>query len=187
MFSFRNDGRGGRGTPMFLAICCFWIPLLLSSSCLMSGQTGNPDLGTSGQYESLVIWRAIKRELTGRTGADYWRENIKGYLIPGGAEGLRRLTGFIISSTPAEHPNAIVLGILDRHTPEVRLRFVDRRRNRVYASRPFPVGREVQFQGVGIEFVAVPFLVTFEADLNWVTVSEPRSRASEPASKTPTK
>jgi hypothetical protein len=145
---------------MSLTMRCLSIPLLLSSSCLMPGRTGNPDLGTSGQRESLVIWRAIKRELMGRTGADYWLENIKGFLIPGGAEGVQRLTGFLISSTPAEHPNAIVLGILDRNTPEVQLTFVDRRRNRVYASRPFPIGGEVQFQGVGIDFVAVPFLVT---------------------------
>ncbi len=112
-------------------------------------------------------------------------KNIKEFLIPGGAEGVQRLTGFIISSTPADHPNTIVLGILDRNTPDVQLRFVDRRGNRAYANRPFPVGGEVRFQGVGIDFVAVPFLVMLEADLNWVAVSEPRSRASELDSQTP--
>jgi hypothetical protein len=118
------------------------------------------------------MWRAIKRQLLTPNGLQYWQENIKDSLIPGGAEGLARLTGFVIASTPTEHPTTLVLGIIDKKIPEVELRFVDRRQRRVFATRPFPVGTKVQFQGVGIDYVSAPFRVTFEADLNWVTISK---------------
>jgi hypothetical protein len=79
------------------------------------------------QGDAVRVWRLIKRDLVAKDGREYWGQNIKHSLIPGGAEGVGRFRGVVISSTPREHPNVIVLGILDKNVPEVEMRFIDSR------------------------------------------------------------
>lgn len=146
---------------------------MLVCSLSIPSQTVTDNLDTSDQH-ALSIWRAIKRQLLAPDGLEYWQQSIKNCLIPGGADGVKRFTGFVIKSTPTEHPTTLDLGIIDETVSEVELRFVDRNRRGAYASRSFPVGTKVHFQGVSIDYVSAPFRVTFEADSSWVTPSKSR-------------
>jgi hypothetical protein len=112
---------------MFSSPLC--IGLLISALAAPGQRT--PDFGRSERSQALEVWQSIKRDLSAPDGLDYWENNIKDALIPGGAAGVNRFPGFVISSKPSKHPNVIVLGILDNKVPEVELRLVDRRRNPV--------------------------------------------------------
>jgi len=144
---------------------------LLVSALLVRVQQ-DPDPFSTDPIQALEVWRAIKRSLSATNGQDYWKQDIKGTLIPGGAAGVNCFRGFVISSKPTKLPNVIVLGILDKKIPEVELRFLDRNRSPVHLEDSFPNGTEVQFQGVAVDFVREPFRVIFQVDPSWITISK---------------
>jgi len=106
----------------------------------------------------LFLWLGIKKELAGPNGASYFESTIKGAALPGGAEGVQRLKGKVISQKPAARPKEVVVGIQDPNQPEVTLRF----------ENPLPtkadVGTEIEWEGVAAEFTSEPFMLTMDVE-----------------------
>jgi len=69
------------------------------------------------------LWSSIKTELTGPNAQEYFDGNFKAALVPGGAGGVSRLTGTLLSVEPKEQPRVLVLAMSDRTRPEVTLTF----------------------------------------------------------------
>ena len=114
------------------------------------------------QSEPSSMWKNIKMVLIGPDGKDYFENSFKDAQIP-------TLVGTVVSSTPAVHPNELLVAIEDDHTPEVRLRLEKP------LEKPLTSGTKVSFEGVPYEFTKEPFLVKFNVEnLHFRAMSEPR-------------
>jgi len=108
------------------------------------------------------LWLSIKTELTGPDGENYFNNTVKGALLPGGVDGVRYLTGTLLSAEPATEPSVLVLAISDRITPEVTLRFKDSAWKDTHITGPLKLGSVITFEGVPATFTKEPFMVTFD-------------------------
>jgi len=127
-------------------------------------QIVRPDDGIHEWSAANSLWASIKASLTAVDGAEYFETNMKGALIPGGAGGVSRFRGTVVSSTPAEWPKTIVLALSGDGKPDVHLKL----------NEPWNVdvqpGTTVEFEGVAVEFTRMPFTVTFEVTASQVAV-----------------
>ncbi len=106
----------------------------------------------------LALWMTVKGELTGANGPAYFESSVKGALLPGGAGGVTKFKGKLISMTPPKAPKQLVLGITDASTPEVTLNLDEA------LAGTAPVGTELEFEGVASSFTAEPFKVIFDVE-----------------------
>ena len=113
----------------------------------------------------LKLWLSIKQALRGPNGQTWFESNLKDVFVPAGMEGVRSFTGTVLSSTPEEHPNELVLALSDNQTPEVTLHFIDEHGKPAHAKKPIPSGTRVAFDGIAKAFTGNPFMVTFEVGL----------------------
>jgi hypothetical protein len=98
-----------------------------------------------------ILWRSIKRELSGPHGREYFEQNIKDSQLPA-------LFGTLVSGAPADHPNTFLVAMADSHVPEVTLHLKE------HLEKPLPPGTPVKFEGVGEAFADRPFMLTFQVD-----------------------
>ncbi|HLH03130.1 MAG TPA: hypothetical protein VKX25_10190 [Bryobacteraceae bacterium] len=105
------------------------------------------------------IWFGIKQQLQGDQGQQFFDNNLKGFEVPGGAEGVKNFTGTVISIDPPERPTKVTLGVQDPKTADATLTF----------SQPLPasaldkikVGQTLEFSGVVDSFTKDPYMLTF--------------------------
>jgi len=100
----------------------------------------------------LAIWIELKQALTAADGENYFAM-LKDAKLP-------KLKGKLVSHEPATNPKKLVIGISDAALGEVTL---------VVAEKGFLPGKmepggEIEFEGVGKEFVKDPFMVTLEIE-----------------------
>jgi hypothetical protein len=132
------------------------LALSLLAPVATSAQTQKPPRANSREF-----WKIIKDALTAPDGQDYFENNLKGAMVPGGADGLERLTGTLLSAEPAAHPAVLIVAISDARTPEATLRLKDTDWNDAHLNGPLMPGSVIQFEGVPISFVKEPFMLTF--------------------------
>lgn len=106
----------------------------------------------------LALWMSIRKELTGPQGVEYFETRMKNAALPGGAAGVERFKGTVISMTPANRPKEVVIGIADANTPEVTLKFETPLPNK---AEP---GTQIEFEGVATAFTPDPFMITFDVE-----------------------
>jgi hypothetical protein len=105
------------------------------------------------------IWYAIKQQLTGDQGDQFFNSNVKDAEVPGGSEGVKTFNGTVISIDPPDRPTKIVLGIEDPAKPDATLTF----------TKPLPaaaldkikVGQKIDFSGVADSYTKEPYMLTF--------------------------
>ena len=127
---------------------------------LTLAQTGKPLPLNSREF-----WTIIKTALTAPDGQDYFENNLKGAMVPGGADGLDLLIGTLVSAEPVAQPAFLIVAISDAKTPEVTLRFKDSEWRDTHLNGPLMLGSIVQFEGVPISFTREPFMLTFEVSV----------------------
>ncbi|MGH9350557.1 MAG: tetratricopeptide repeat protein, partial [Terriglobia bacterium] len=101
------------------------------------------------------IWFSIKQSLQSQ-GDAFFNASVKGFQVPGGAEGVNNFTGTVISVTPSQ----VVLGIENPTVPDATLTF----------TTPLPqdalntikVGSQIQFSGIVDSYTANPYMLTFK-------------------------
>lgn len=127
----------------------------------------HPDLG---------LWRtAVKDPLVKDGGETYFEMNMKGTLLPGGASGVQRFKGQIISMTPETRPKQIVLALEQPGVPDVTLDLSQALPGKMDA------GEELQFEGVAKSYTSQPFMVVLDVDPKQIdgwtgkNVAQPRS------------
>ena len=139
-------------------------PMLVMSALLavsFAGQWPKPETITAKQ-----LWMQIKSNLIGPGGQQYFDENFKSAMVPGGAGGVWVLTGTLLSAEPSEQPRVLVVALSDGTTPEATLRLKDTDWNDTHIAGPLMHGSSIQFEGVPISFTREPFMVTFEVSMN---------------------
>lgn len=110
---------------------------------------------------SREFWTIIKAALTAPDGQDYFENNLKGAMVPGGAGAVELLTGTLVSAEPASQPAVLIVAISDAKTPEVTLQLKDSDWKDTHLNGPVMPGSVIQFEGVPISFSKEPFMVTF--------------------------
>ncbi len=123
---------------------------------------------------SLALWKSIKDQLTAANGQSYFDSSMKDADLPGGAGGVQKFSGKLVSQEPALRPKKLVLAISDSTTAEVTLDL----------DTPLPgkadAGTVISFSGVAKEFAATPFNVTFAVEKKnvegWPVKAEPVRR-----------
>jgi tetratricopeptide (TPR) repeat protein len=127
---------------------------------------------------TLALWISIKRELSGANGPAYFDGSLKNSQIPGGVEvggqKIEKLKGKVVSTKPASKPKEIVVGVSSPDMSEVTLRF-----ETPLTVASVPVGTELEFSGVPVEYTADPFNLVFEV--------EPKDVAGLPKAAAPAK
>ncbi len=123
---------------------------------------------------SLALWKSIKDQLTAANGQSYFDSSMKDAALPGGAGGVQKFSGKLVSQEPETRPKKLVLAITDSTTPEVTLEL----------DAPLPgkadPGTPISFNGVAKAFTASPFNVTFSVQKKdvegWPVKAEPVRR-----------
>ena len=110
-----------------------------------------------------AMWRQIREALLADGGQAYFDGSIKGAGLPGGANGVNKFKGKLISATPDVNPKELVLGIVDGKVGEVTLKLDAALRGKM------DVGTELGFEGVATVFVKDPFMLTFEVEKAKIT------------------
>jgi tetratricopeptide (TPR) repeat protein len=104
----------------------------------------------------LATWLAVKENLTGASGEDYFASSVKDSQFP-------KLKGKVISQKPATRPTLVVIGIENAETPEVTLKL----------ENPLPgraePGQEIEFEGVPSAFSKSPFMLTIDVEPDKIT------------------
>jgi len=133
----------------------------------------HPDLG---------LWQtAIKEPLTKEGGDAFFEMNMKGALLPGGANGVQKFKGKIISMTPETKPKQIVLALEQPNVPDVTLDLSE-----ALPGKMDP-GAELQFEGVAKAYTKQPFMVVFETEPSkiegWTGKNPPKAPAGKARGK----
>jgi hypothetical protein len=110
----------------------------------------------------LDLWRTVKALLQKADEEATFESIVKGVLLPGETDGVKRLRGTVLSTRPAEAPSEIVLAISDTTTPEVTLKFVDDDGKADHSNAAITPGTRVAFAGVVTEFTRDPFMLIIE-------------------------
>ncbi|MBZ5634007.1 MAG: hypothetical protein LAO55_12865 [Acidobacteriia bacterium] len=125
----------------------------------------HPDLG---------LWQsAIKDPLIMDGGEAYFEMNMKGVLLPGGANGVQKFTAKIVSMTPETKPKQIVLALEQPNVPDVTLELSQALPGKMEA------GEALQFEGVAKSYTRQPFMLVLETDpdkiAGWTGKNPPKS------------
>jgi tetratricopeptide (TPR) repeat protein len=109
-------------------------------------------------HPDIALWNTIKTALMAPDGQTYFTNSMKGALLPGGANGVQKFKGAVISMEPATRPKTVVIGIADPKTPDATLKF----------DTPLPgkvdPGTVLSFSGIAESYSTSPFMVTFTVD-----------------------
>lgn len=133
----------------------------------------HPDLG---------LWQsAVKEPLTKDGGDAFFEMNMKGALLPGGANGVQKFKGKIVSMTPETKPKQIVLALEQPNVPDVTLELSE-----ALPGKMEP-GEELMFEGVAKAYTRQPFMVVFETEpdqvVGWTGKNPPKTSVSKATGK----
>jgi hypothetical protein len=106
----------------------------------------------------LALWVQVKQQLQGPGGPQYFAESVKEAALP-------KLKGKIVSIEPAVNPKKIIVGISDASAPEITITIAEGGSLRGKADP----GTEIEFESIGKEYTADPFMLTVEAEKEKIT------------------
>jgi tetratricopeptide (TPR) repeat protein len=132
----------------------------------------------------LALWMSVKKELAGASGAEYFEKSVKGFLLPGGVQGVAKFKGKLVAAVPPKNPKQLKVAIADAVTSEVTLVFEEP----LVGSAP--VGTDLEFEGAGTTFTSDPFNLTMDVDndklVGWPVTAAPGAKKGGGAAKPPT-
>jgi hypothetical protein len=133
---------------------------LVETPTALVAQRAKPEPITAKQ-----VWSIIKAALMAPDGGEYFENNLKGSMVPGGIDGVALFKGTLLSAEPAAKPSALVVSISDGTTPEVTLQMKESDWKDTHLNGPLMRGSVIQFEGVPISFTKEPFMLTFGASM----------------------
>ena len=110
--------------------------------------------------EAIALWKRIREGLEGKDGNAYAAQ-LKGAVFP-------KFPATVLAVKPRE----LLVSIADGKTPEVVVRLMA-----PWKGKPLLVGAELEFEGVGGEFVREPFRLMIDLDPAKLEVLERSNRA----------
>jgi len=107
---------------------------------------------------AMAMWQTIKTGLTGDNPDAFFEASVKDAELPGGANGVQKFKGTIISMTPATRPKEIVLAVEKPGVADVTLKF-----ETALPGKMDP-GEQLSFEGVAKAYTKDPYMLTIETD-----------------------
>lgn len=107
---------------------------------------------------ALAMWQTIKTGLTGDNPDAFFEMNVKDAELPGGADGVQKFKGTIISMTPAMRPKEIVLAVEKPGVGDVTLKFDEALPGKMEA------GEQLSFEGQAKSYTKDPYMLVLETD-----------------------
>ena len=142
--------------------------------CLVFAHAQPPDSGARDRS----LWNTIKRSLLAPGGDDFFEQNLKNALVPGGSDGVRGFRATVISV----RQSSIVLSVSDGKTPDVTIQL-----NSGAHPSGLAAGDTVLFEGVGERFQREPFMLTLEiyGQAGFIEKAKGTASVAHPATTTP--
>jgi tetratricopeptide (TPR) repeat protein len=106
----------------------------------------------------LTLWKDLKTNLTGPDGDNYFKNTVEGSGLPGGAGGVTKFKGKLISSKPALRPKEITIAIESPTVADCTLKLEE---GSTLPGSMEP-GGDIEFDGTAKAFTKEPFMLTFE-------------------------
>jgi len=122
----------------------------------------------------LAQWMAIRKELAGPNGDQYFDANLKNAAVP-------KLKGTVVAANPAVRSKELVLALSDATNPEVTLKL-----ETPLTGKP-EIGQTVEFEGVPSAFTKEPFNLTMDIENDKISGLKVDRVAPAPAKKGVTK
>lgn len=130
-------------------------------SVVSATQIANQNAATLNQRiesdPAFKIWFSIKQSLQSPQGGDaFFASSLKGFEVPGGANGVNDFTGTVISATA----NQVVLGVQDPKVADATLTFTKPLTPDQLSK--IQVGSQIQFSGEPDSYTANPYMLTIK-------------------------
>jgi tetratricopeptide (TPR) repeat protein len=106
----------------------------------------------------LTLWTTLRTSLTGADGDNYFATSVKDAALPGGAGGVNKFKGTLVSAKPELRPKEITLAIEKPGVADCVLKLAE---GATLPGKMEP-GGEIEFDGTAKEFTKEPFTLTFE-------------------------
>ena len=127
----------------------------IKSTVDLEGEKAAAAAAEAAANPMLALWRTIKTELTGDNGPAYFESSVKDAGLPGGANGVTKFKGKLVSTTPAVRPKELTLAI-EGTAADVTLKMEE----------PLPgmmeAGGEISFSGAAKAYTKDPYMLTFD-------------------------
>jgi hypothetical protein len=107
---------------------------------------------------ALAMWKTLRETLVADGGQAYFDASVKGAGLPGGANGVEKFKGKLVSATPEVNPKELVLGITDPKVGEVTLKLDSPLRGKMEP------GADIEFEGVATSYTKDPFMINFDVE-----------------------
>lgn len=129
----------------------------------IADEKAKADAAAAANDPAGAMWKLIRDALVADGGQAYFDEKIKGAALPGGANGVTKFKGKLVSATPDTNPKELVIGITDPKIGEVTLKLDAALRGKMEP------GTDIGFEGVPSAFTKDPFMVTFDVEKAKIT------------------
>jgi len=130
----------------------------------------------------LTLWvKTLKENLLKPDGDMFFEMNVKDAALPGGANGVTKFKGKIVSMTPATRPKEVELAIEKPGVADAKLVF-----ETALPGKMEP-GEELEFEGVAKSMTKEPFMITFAVEKDqltgWTGKNAPAAKSKATAKK----
>ncbi|HEX5431246.1 MAG TPA: hypothetical protein VFW83_04720, partial [Bryobacteraceae bacterium] len=145
----------------------------IQSSAQVAQAKADAAAADAAAHPQLTLWRTIREKLQSDGGAAYWDMFMKDALMPGGASGVMKFKGKIVSLKPETRPKQIVLAVENPGMGDATLNL-----DEALPGKMDP-GEEISFSGQAKAYTAMPYMVTFDvmkADIEGWTGKNPAPR-----------
>ena len=108
----------------------------------------------------LALWTDVKRGLTAPDGDGFFNDKIKDAALPGGAGGVTKFKGKLISAKPELRPKELTLAV---EKPGVADCIIKLDEGQTLPGKMDP-GGDIEFEGVAKAFTKEPYMLTLEVE-----------------------
>jgi tetratricopeptide (TPR) repeat protein len=113
----------------------------------------------------MAMWKTIKDGLTGSDPDGFFASSVKGAALPGGANGVTKFKGKLVSAKPEVRPKELVIAVQDP-AGDCTLKLAEGQTP--WAGKMEP-GGDIEFEGVATAYSKAPYMLTLEVEKDKVT------------------
>jgi tetratricopeptide (TPR) repeat protein len=108
----------------------------------------------------LAMWKTIKTGLTGDNPDQFFESTVKGTGLPGGANGVTKFKGKLISAKPEVRPKELTIAVEKSDVADCILKLAE---GQMLAGKIDP-GGDIEFEGTATAYTKAPYTLTLEVE-----------------------
>jgi len=131
----------------------------------------------------LAMWKTIKNGLTGDNPDQFFEGSVKDAGLPGGANGVTKFKGKLISAKPEIRPKELVVAVEKPDVADCTLKLAE---GQTLPGKMDP-GGEIEFEGTAKAYTKEPYMLTLEVEKDkisgWTGKNAPTTKKAAPVTK----